>query len=167
MLGKFSPTQLAKSLSQTYSQLRQTVRGEMGVVEVGTGLFQLDYPQAGNVGWLAGHIAGAEYMVWNLSEYQYEDGFDEKLVAVSKGGEVHRLCYQYYSGPPFLALLAAIDRIAKFLKEKPKGKVYVHCQEGKVRSAVFLSCYLTRTGGAGCIGEAVGLVNRLLGVKLE
>jgi hypothetical protein len=67
VFGKFSPTQIAKSLSQTYSQLRQNVKGEIGIVNVTEGLFQIDYPRTNNVSWLQSHIDGRDYMVWNLS----------------------------------------------------------------------------------------------------
>lgn len=58
-----------------------------------------------------------------------------------------------------------MGQIRRFL-ETPSHKVYLHCQDSKLRSAVFLSAYLFLTRSTD-ITEAIELVNHKLGLQME
>jgi protein-tyrosine phosphatase len=76
---------------------------------------------------------------------------------------MHHLNFQLYGSLPFFELIQAIREIESALKQQ--CKVYVHCQEGRVRSAVFLASYLFMTEGKD-ISEAILQVNRCLDIDL-
>lgn len=71
-----------------------------------------------------------------------------------------------YSNPPFYELMLAINKISRFVQCNKSNKVYVHCQDNKVRSAILLSCYIFKHQVED-ISEAILLVNKALRVNLE
>ena len=81
---------------------------------------------------------------------------------------MQHLNFQYYCNLPFYELIQAIQDIQHALKDGNQ-KVYIHCQEGKVRSAAFLASYLFVTSSLGVqdISEAIHHINKKLGINLE
>ena len=70
-----------------------------------------------------------------------------------------------YSNPPFYELILAINNIRSFVQCNKNNKVYVHCQDNRVRSAILLSCYVYKYLTED-ISEAILLVNKALKVNL-
>jgi len=79
------------------------------------------------------------------------------------------LCFQFYSNLPFFEIIDASNRIKTFINANPKNKVYVHCQDSKMRSAVFLATFLflTKSIEPHDISEAILFVNQKLNTQIE
>jgi hypothetical protein len=84
-------------------------------------------------------------------------------------GTINRVCYQFYSNLPLYELIQTINKIYSFLAVSFSTKVYIHCQDSKMRSAVFLACYLFKTKSEKYqdISEAIIRVNQILGLSIE
>ena len=166
--GKISNNKLLSSFAENYNKLKDTINGKFNIIEIVPRLYHIDYPQTHYVQILAEHIAGDAYQILNLSQYSYQPQLKGKIVKAAKGDILH-LCFQFYPSSPFYELLSALDKIQEFLRTKPNAKMYIHCQQSKIRSAVFLSCYLLKhkCEGISCISEAIIKVNKHLGICLE
>ena len=108
-------------------------------------------------------------MIWNISQYPTQEELSKSLKVKTGKGIFHHLNFQYYANLPFLQLLEAIEETSKFMAASTSNKIYLHCQEGKVRSAVFLASFLfiTKTNSIQDISEAILFVNKKLGISLE
>ena len=62
-----------------------------------------------------------------------------------------------------------MKEVYDFILENKDNRVYIICQENKIRSAVFLSCYIYvyKMIGIEDISEAILYVNRKLNLSLE
>ena len=62
----------------------------------------------------------------------------------------------------------ALDSMKSFIECKKTNKIYVHCQENRMRSAVFLVCFIYKHKllKVADISEAILIVNKALKVKL-
>lgn len=74
-----------------------------------------------------------------------------------------------YSNLPFYELVLALHTIPNFLRCNKTNKVYIHCQDNKIRSAVLLACYAYhhKINGIEDISDAILWVNKTLNVSLE
>lgn len=68
---------------------------------------------------------------------------EKELQGIAEQGEVQHLCFSMYSNPPFYQLVLAINTIHRFTQARDT-RVYVHCQDSRVRSALLLACYIYR-----------------------
>jgi hypothetical protein len=93
---------------------------------------------------------------------------ERELQGIAEQGEVHHLCFSMYSNLPFYQLVLAINTIHRFTQARDT-RVYVHCQDGRIRSALLLACYIYRHRLVGVedISEAILFVNRAMGVRLD
>lgn len=110
------------------------------------------------------HIAGSPYLLCNIGEYSYEDQLPKVLLQRNPRGRIQHLHFELYGSLPFCELIEAIAQVREAVAQG--CRVYVHCQEGRVRSAVFLASYLF-VSGEGDISEAILQVNKRLGIDLE
>lgn len=166
---KITSHKLVESFSDNYQKIINTIQNKYTITQLVDRMYHIDYPQIHHLKILATHIARDHYQFWNLSQYSYDKEFCNQLMLVCPKGEIHHLCYEFYTNSPFLQLLAAIDQIHLYLSKNKQAKVYLHCQESKIRSAVFMSCYILkhRCEGITCISDAILKVNKQLGVYLQ
>lgn len=115
------------------------------------------------------HIGNHEFQIWNISEYRYDPAIEKKILEHSENGEIHHLCYEYYSNLPLYELIIAINSIHYFTALSPSHRVYIHCQDNKIRSSVFLVCYIYKFKVLNLqeVSEAILYVNQKLNVKIE
>ena len=103
-----------------------------------------------------------------MSEYRYEKEVESELLRVPEQGQINHLCFAMYSNLPFYELVLALNTIPNFLRCNKANKVYVHCQDNRIRSAVLLACYAyqNQVEGVEDISDAILWVNKTLGVRL-
>ena len=81
------------------------------------------------------------FMVWNLSEVEYEYGvFDNEVLPFHFPGS---------PSPPLGMLLKLLLSIESWLKADPLNVAVFHCLTGKGRTSTVLACFLCWTGEAG------------------
>jgi hypothetical protein len=82
-----------------------------------------------------------KYMVWNLSEVEYDYSLlNEQVLAYKFPGS---------PSPPLGLLLKLIFSMESWLKADPKNVAVLHCLTGKGRTSTVLACFLCWTGEAG------------------
>lgn len=139
---------------------------QFAITQVLPQLYHCSFPEPDSVAQLKAHIKNNEFQIWNVSEYAYEESVEKALLGIEQG-EVHHLCLAMYSNLPFYELVLSLSTIHRFLQAAPNNRVYIHCQDSRVRSALLIACYLYKyREGVEDISEAVLLVNRLLKVQL-
>eukprot|EP00592_Proboscia_alata_P025291 CAMPEP_0194443790 /NCGR_PEP_ID=MMETSP0176-20130528/126906_1 /TAXON_ID=216777 /ORGANISM="Proboscia alata, Strain PI-D3" /LENGTH=975 /DNA_ID=CAMNT_0039270085 /DNA_START=542 /DNA_END=3469 /DNA_ORIENTATION=- len=84
---------------------------------------------------------GDQYMVWNLSEMEYDYGRMNNQV----------LTYQFPGSPspPLGMLLKLLLSIESWLKADERNVAVLHCLTGRGRTSTVLACFLCWTGEAG------------------
>lgn len=166
VLETLSPAKLVGTVTANYNKIRDKISNKLALRPILPGLIHIDFPQKAHVPQLAALTQDHAYEIWNLSEYEYEEGFEAALKQRTGGRRVVRHPkYNYYSSLPFLELIDAIAHIQRALQQ-PNHLVLVHCQESLIRSAVFLSCYVFQARGGSDISEAILQVNSQLGINL-
>jgi hypothetical protein len=172
MLSKLKDNKTVQSLkeniSDNYTKIKDQVLRKYDITEVLPQIYHIQFPEPDSVAQLRTHIGKSEFQIWNVSEYKYDAGVEEQLLQVAEQGEVHHLCFSMYSNLPFYQLVLALNTIHRFTQRKDT-RVYVHCQDSRIRSALLLACYVYRHRLVGVedISEAILFVNHALGVRLD
>lgn len=93
------------------------------------------------VGHLLDRRHGGRYMVWNLSEVEYEYSVLDDQV----------LTYQFPGSPapPLGLMLKLLMSIESWLKSDPQNVAVLHCLTGRGRTSTVLAAFLCWTGEAG------------------
>lgn len=163
VLQSLHPSKLVSNLASNYSKLKDRISPPLPITQVIQGLYHCDFPHAHHALQLAQHAPGPLLLI-NLSEYTYEDELPKLLQQHAPNATLLHLNYELYSTLPLCELMETITKVQGALG---KGeRVYLHCQEGRVRSAVFLASYLFVGEGVD-ISEAILRVNKLLGIEME
>ena len=115
------------------------------------------------------HINGRDFQIWNIGEYKYSKEIEQKILQRGEDGEIHHLCFEYYSNLPLYELIIALNSIRYFMDLNPRHAVYVHCQDNKLRSCVFLACFVYKFNvlKASDISEGILFINKKLGTTIE
>ena len=93
------------------------------------------------VGHLLDRRHGGRYMVWNMSEVEYEYSVLDDQV----------LTYQFPGSPapPLGLMLKLLMSIESWLKSDPQNVAVLHCLTGRGRTSTVLAAFLCWTGEAG------------------
>jgi tensin len=84
---------------------------------------------------------GGRYMIWNLSEVEYDiDMFDDQVLTFSFPGS---------PSPPLGLLLKLLMSMESWLKADERNVAVVHCLTGKGRTSTVLAAFLCWVGEAG------------------
>lgn len=160
---------LAGNISENYAKLKGQMLIKFEVIEVLPQIYHIPFPESENISQLQSHIGSSEFQIWNVGEYTYDAAIERDLLKVPEQGEVHHLCFTMYSNLPFYELVLALNTIRRFIEGSKSNKVYVHCQDGRIRSGLLLACYIYRHRLCGVedIGEAMLFINKALKVRLE
>jgi len=69
---------------------------------------------------------------------------------------------------PLYELIIAINSIHYFLEISENHKIYLHCQDNKLRSSLFLACFIYKFKimKISDVSEAILFVNQKLSTKL-
>lgn len=170
MFSKLKSVDIVSTVTENYNKLKDKVLvTKLPITQIIPQLYHIDFPQEENVEQLVQHIDFAPYQIWNLSEYRYQDKFKKSIKDKAPFGEIYYLHYEYFSNIPFYVLVHAIGKIQEFIVANGSHRVYVHCQDSRVRSAVFLSSYIFRTGVQKVedISDAILYVNKKLDIQLQ
>eukprot|EP00742_Colponemidia_sp_Colp-10_P005471 GILJ01005846.1.p1 GENE.GILJ01005846.1~~GILJ01005846.1.p1 ORF type:complete len:443 (+),score=58.40 GILJ01005846.1:40-1368(+) len=81
---------------------------------------------------------GGKFMVWNLSEKKYNTALFD--------GQVIEFNFPGYPAPPLDLLFKICNSIKSWLNADPDNVAVIHCQSGKGRTAVVISCFLAWAG---------------------
>ena len=165
MWSKLKENKLVQNIKANVSKLGEEEL-KMDIVEVTDRVYHISYPQERTLHHLKQHIQQVDFQIWNISQYPYSSKLQHLLLEGHIEAEVHHLCFQYYSSLPLYDLLLAINSIGYFLSVSPHHRVYIHCQDNKLRSSVFLACFLHRHRSKD-LTEAILEVNKKLSVEIE
>lgn len=93
------------------------------------------------VGHLLQQRHAGKYMVWNLSEVEYDYSVLQEQVLTH--------CFPGSPSPPLGLLLKLILSMESWLKADKDNVAVIHCLTGKGRTSTVLACFLCWTGEAG------------------
>lgn len=100
-----------------------------------------------SVATLLNDLHGNDYVVWNLSEKQYDD--------TPFYGQVMDFRFPGYPAPPLAQLFKLCMSMESWLTSDPNNVVVVHCMTGRGRSVTIVSCLLEWMGQASRAGDAL------------
>ena len=97
---------------------------------------------------------GGRYMVWNLSEVEYDSSVLDDQVLVYK--------FPGSPSPPLGLLLKLLMSVESWLRADPRNVAVLHCLTGRGRTSTVLAAFLCWTGEAGFndVNSALGYIAR-------
>jgi len=102
---------------------------------------------------------GSNYMIYNLSEKEYDTSPFQ--------GQVLNFKFPGYPAPPLKMLFELCISIESWLASEPENIVVIHCMTGRGRSAVVASCLLEWIGRASDAREALVYVCKMRRVQIK
>jgi hypothetical protein len=73
VLQSLTPSKIVSNLASNYSKLKDRISPPLAITQLLPNLFHIDFPQRHHATQLAEHIANAQFLVFNIGEYVYED----------------------------------------------------------------------------------------------
>ena len=101
----------------------------------------------------------SRFMVWNLSEEEYDYG--------AFGGAVQEFKFPGHPAPPLAVLFKIINSIESWLAADPENVAAVHCLTGRGRTVTVIACFLAWVGEFATATEALAFVAERRCVELE